>query len=271
MFKEYEKSLKLWHFENLLKYDSILNFVTTRHKGFSNPPYDSLNMGLSSGDNPLRVIQNREQLAAALGIEKECFVSSWQEHGNTVRIISRESIERDTSYMKVPREHADAMITDLTDACLIIIIADCTPVLFFDPDKNVIGIAHAGWRGTVKKISQAVVKALGDQFGSKPKDLIVGIGPSIGPDKYEVGSEVVDAVKSAFGNTKGLIENSGTPGKALFNLWEANRRQLIESGVPDKQIEVAGVCTYSNPELFFSYRFQGEKSGRMAAGIMLRE
>nr|MBN2276172.1 peptidoglycan editing factor PgeF [candidate division Zixibacteria bacterium] len=271
MFKDYEKSVRLWHCDRLSEYDGILNFVTTRHKGFSQEPYDTLNMGLSAGDNPLRVIRNRELVASILGIEAGCFVSSWQEHGNSVRAITRESFERETSYMKVPKEHADAMVTGLPNVCLTVIIADCTPVMFYDPKNNVIGIAHAGWRGTVGKISAEVVTVLHDRFGCQPGDLVVGIGPSIGPEKYEVGPEVITEAEKSFGTIDGLIRIDKKSEKGYFDLWEANRRQLIEAGVPENQIEIAGICTYSHPEQFFSYRYQGSKSGRMAAGIMLWE
>lgn len=270
MFEVYERGIKLWHFENLQKYTDIAHFVSTRHGGSSVPPFNSLNLGLSSGDNPVRVMENRRRLAAALGFNVESIITSWQVHGDDVRIITRESIAEDASFCKIPKVTADAMVTDLPNVCITVIIADCVPVMYFDPTKKVIGIAHAGWKGTVKGIARKVVKTLEETFGCSPKDIIVGIGPSIGPCCYEVGPDVVSIVKKVFDKTEGLIREIEVKGKGLFNLWEANRRELLDAGITDDNIEISEECTKCHHNTFFSYRYQGEKSGRLAAGIMIR-
>jgi YfiH family protein len=223
---------------------------------------------LSTGDNPLRVIQNRELLASVLDFASDSIFTSWQVHGNKVRVITKESIESDASHNRIPKESADAMITNVSNICLMNLIADCTPVLCYDPKDRVIGIAHAGWRGTVKRVTFNLIDTFKEEFGCSPADIIAGIGPSIGPCCYEVGPEVIDQVEKKLGD--GLVKEKSSDGRGYFDLWEANRRQLLEAGVPDRNIEIAGECTHCHPDLFFSYRHHGEKSGRIGAGIMLK-
>ncbi|HDL04467.1 MAG TPA: peptidoglycan editing factor PgeF [candidate division Zixibacteria bacterium] len=269
MFCDYGKSVRVWQGENLLSHENITHFVTTRSGGNSGPPFESMNLGLSSGDNPIRVMENRRRLASALGFSMECMVTSWQVHGDNVRIITRKSIAEDISYRKIPRVSADAMITDMPDVCITVVVADCAPVLFYDPEKIIIGIAHAGWRGTVKGIAGKVVRTLEKKFGCSPTDIIADIGPSIGPCCYEVGPEVISEVRENFEYADELIKNADNKGHGYFDLWQANRRQLLEAGLSENNVEMSDQCTMCNQEIFYSYRAEGSKSGRMAAGIML--
>jgi YfiH family protein len=268
IFKIYEKSVKLWHFDNLSKCEDIIHFFSARHRGYSEGAYASLNLGLNSGDNPMRVIENRELLASVLGISLDNFVTSWQEHGDHVRLVDMEQLESDVSSRKMPRVAADAMISVLPNVCLMNIVADCVSILLYDHRKGVIGIAHAGWRGTVKGIARNVVEKMITELAASPRNILAGIGPSIGPCCYEVGPDVAGIVVDNLGDDPGLITRRKSDGKAFFNLWQANKRQLIESGIPEKNIEIAGLCTACHHDDFFSYRFHGPKSGRMAAGIM---
>ena len=150
------------------------------------------------------------------------------------------------------------------------LVADCASILCYDPRKKVIGIAHSGWRGTVERVTENLIRAFADNFHSSPADIVAGIGPSIGPCCYEVGPEVIEKVAMNPGGAGGLITDRTVDGKGHFDLWEANRRQLTGAGVPEGNIEVAGICTRCNPDLYFSYRYHGEKSGRIGAGIMIR-
>ena len=268
MFKEYEKSIRLWHFGNLSGFDDVIHFVSTRMGGYSAAPYESLNLSLSSGDNPLRVIQNRELLASVLGFAADSILTSWQVHSNKVRIITKKSIESDASHQRIPKEAADAMVTNVSNICLMNLTADCASVVCYDPREKVIGLAHAGWRGTVKGVTGNLIRAFKEEFGSRPESILAGIGPSIGPCCYEVGPEVIKEVERNLG--EGLIGEISSDGKGYFDLWGANKRQLTEAGVPDKNIEIAGECTRCKPELFYSYRRQGKNSGRIGTGIMLK-
>jgi len=164
----------------------------------------------------------------------------------------------------------DSLITNKPGICIFIRTADCVPILLFDPIKNVLAAIHSGWKSTIQKISKHTIELMQKEYGTDPNNLIAGIGPSIGPKVYEVGAEVAELFQEQFGMDHIVIpkENSN---KYLLNLWEVNKQILIESGIPESQIEIAKICTYSNPKLFFSARRDGVKTGRLATGIMLKE
>ena len=151
----------------------------------------------------------------------------------------------------------------------MVLAAACVPVLMYDSRMRVIAAVHAGWRGTVGRIAAQTVERMQDEFGCDPRDVIVGIGPSIGPCCFEVGEEVVEAAREGLGNLEGLVKTGKQPGKYQLNLWEANRRQLRQVGVEDARIEVAGICTVCHHDQFFSYRGDRGNTGRFGAGIML--
>ncbi|HET6454111.1 MAG TPA: peptidoglycan editing factor PgeF [Armatimonadota bacterium] len=149
----------------------------------------------------------------------------------------------------------DAMITNIPGICLMVLLADCTPILLYDPMQRAVAAAHAGWKGTAKQIGRKVVEAMRDSYGCRPEDIIAGIGPSIGPCCYEVGPEVISQFDADLVHDRNHLD-----------LWEGNRRQLTEAGV--RSIEVAGICTKCNHDRFFSERHT-PGTGRFGAGIML--
>jgi YfiH family protein len=162
---------------------------------------------------------------------------------------------------------ADGMITDRTETPLAMRFGDCTPILFHDSKKGVIGIAHAGWRGTVQGMARQMVEAMVQAFGCKPAEIQAGIGPSIGPEHYQVGEEVVEAAQSYFGTTEGLISRDPADGTAYFDLWAANRLDLVRAGV--EQIEVAGLCTADRKDEFYSHRAAHGRTGRFGVVLCL--
>ena len=174
----------------------------------------------------------------------------------------------------------DGHATNEPGAALLVFGADCVPLFFYDPKKRAVGAAHAGWRGTALKIAEEMVVFMQKEFGSCACDLIVVIGPSIGPECYEVGEEVASAFREAFGE-KVFEKDSGTgnailekcenmEGKYHANLWEANRLALMQAGVLKENITVSGICTMCQKDLFFSHRATGGKRGSMAGVIMLK-
>jgi YfiH family protein len=235
--------------------------VFTRHGGVSRPPWASLNMGGNVGDDPQAVRRNHELMYAALDLDEACACSVWQIHGADVILASKPVQGRRWLAL------ADAMITDRPGAALAMRFADCTPLLFHDPVQGVVGMAHAGWRGTVQGIGAAVVRALSRSFGCKPANIQAGIGPSIGPRRYQVGAEVVEAVRVYFGTTDGLIRRDAADGSAYLDLWAANRLDLERAGV--EQIEVAGICTAEHTDEFYSHRAEHGRTGRFSAVIAL--
>jgi hypothetical protein len=148
-------------------------------------------------------------------------------------------------------------------------VADCIPVLFFDPVQKVIGIAHAGWRGTVKEIAAKTAEVIVSRYNSDPARILVGIGPGIGPCCYEVDERVSSLFTKGFSSGEQLITERN--GKQYLDLWEANRRQLLNTGIREENIELAGLCTACHPQTFFSHRREKGRTGRFAALIGMKE
>jgi len=256
-------------FESLLQYQGVRHFVSTRGGGFSDPPYDSLNLGFHVGDDPENVLKNRERLADTIGIPLTHFTIGRQIHSGNVTIVSEALRGKGSIDHSEAIDATDAMVTTVPDTCLMVLVADCVPMLFFDPGRRVIGVAHAGWHGTLQCVARNTVRAMEKAFGSSPQDIVVGMGPSIGPCCYEVGPEVIARVEGIFPRGKECLLNESKGGKGYFDLWKANLVQLLRAGVEGKNIEMAEKCTGHNPELFFSYRHQRGDTGRFGAGIAL--
>jgi polyphenol oxidase len=205
--------------------------------------------------------ENRRKLAGILEIDAEQMVFPGQSHTNhvvTVGDMSKHSIS-DT----------DALVTNQTGLCLCIQTADCVPILLFDPVKNVVAAIHAGWKGTVAHIVNATVKKLIDSFQIEPGNVMAVLGPSIGPENYEVGKEVADAVYNTIPNAEQTLVKCSNH-KYLFNLWEANRQLLLSCGLKSEKIQIFGRCTFQGENKFFSARREGIKTGRLVSGIMLK-
>jgi len=261
--------LQMLFFENLSRYKEIGHFISTRTGGFSSPPYDSLNLGFHVGDDPKTVLKNRGRLATTIGIPLNQLTIARQIHSGNVKIISEELRGKGCADRKEAINATDAMVTDVADICLTILVADCVPMLFFDPSRRVIGVAHAGWQGTLRFIAFNTVRAMERVFGSLPKDIIVGIGPSVGPCCYEVGPEVISQVENILHSKKDYIVNESKDGKGYLDLWKANLEHLLHAGIQRRNVEMARTCTCHNPDLFFSYRHQRGNTGRFGVGIVI--
>ena len=233
----------------------------TRHGGVSPNPWGSLNVGGTVGDDLDRVRQNRVRSFEALRREPDTMFDVWQVHSADV-VCARAPRPVDESYRQ-----ADIILTDRPDVTLFMRFADCVPLLLHDPRKEVIGLAHAGWMGTLRDVARTAVEAMKKNYGSNPADLIAGIGPSIGPDHYEIGADVILQVMQKNGDETELFLKSHH-GKIHFNLWEANRLALERAGVG--QIEVAGICTACHTDDWFSHRAEKGRTGRFGALISLQ-
>jgi YfiH family protein len=239
----------------------VAHGVLTRHGGVSAAPWASLNLGGNVGDDPAAVLENHRRMYAALGLRRERACSVWQVHSADIVYAPGPAAGR--RWLAA----ADGLITDQPDTPLAMRFADCTPILAVDVRRGAIGIAHAGWRGTVQGISGALIRAMQAAFGSRPADVRAGIGPAIGPAHYQVGEEVVNAVQAHFDTMDGLIRRDETDGTAYLDLWAANRLDLERAGVAD--IEVAGLCTVEHRDDFFSHRGESGRTGRFGAVISL--
>ncbi|MBC7871840.1 MAG: peptidoglycan editing factor PgeF [Chitinophagaceae bacterium] len=243
------------------QWPNLKHGIFTRTGGVSAAPWASLNMGGTVGDDPQAVWQNHVLMYEALKIEQTRICTVWQVHGADTVIV--DGPVRGRRWIAL----ADGMVTDKPDTPLVMRYADCTPLMFRDPVQGVIGIAHAGWRGTVIGAGVSVVRTMIQAYGSKPTDIQAGIGPCIGPERYQVGAEVVTAVHQHFGTIDGLIHYDPLDGTAYFDLWAANKRDLQGAGV--EQIEVAEICTATHTDEFFSHRAEQGRTGRFGAVLTL--
>jgi YfiH family protein len=250
--------------------------VTVRSGGVSDGPYATLNLSLSVGDDPARVLENRRRTAAAFGAEPGDFVFARQVHGAGVRVVG----EPDAGSGAFGLDDAtggdpgtDALVTTSPAVILAILTADCLPVVLHDPVAGVLACVHAGWRGTVAGVTAAALAAMQD-LGSHPSDVIAGLGPAVAADRYQVGPEVHQAVTRAFGSAAaGFIRPDlrpgADPGRWLLDLPAANRHALRQAGVPDRQIHTTPLTTGplttgpANPPSFFSDR-SARPCGRLA-------
>lgn len=267
MFSKNIGPLIFFYFENLANQSAITHFVSTRPGGFSSPPFHSLNLAFHVSDNAELVAANREILATELNIPLSNFVTAQQVHEANIAIVTEAMRGTGSTDFATALPATDSLITNIPNVCLMVLTADCVPLILFDPNKKVIGVVHAGWKGTVQLIAQKTVTVMQKQFGCSPVDIIAGIGPSIGSCCYEVGAEVIREIERNLPNRIEYILNK----KGFFNLREANKNQLVQLGISEKNIEVAGICTRCHSDIFYSARKNGINTGRYGTGIMLRK
>lgn len=233
----------------------LTHAVFGRAGGVSPAPFDSLNMSISTGDSLENVRENRRRALAAAGVKAAAVATLWQVNGTEVVVVAAQPGD--------PLTQADALITNERSVTLFLRFADCVPILLFDPVRRVTGIAHAGWRGTVAGMAQNVVRAMVAKYGCIAADILAGIGPAVGPARYEVGAEVADAARAAFPHESDILQVRA--GKLYLDLWTANAAALRSAGV--SSIEVAQLCTAENNNEFFSHRGDNGQSGRFGALI----
>ena len=235
--------------------------VFTRQGGCSRAPWASLNLGGNIGDDPRAVRSNHERMYRALGVFGRRACTVWQVHSADIVLV--QGPVRGRRWLA----RADGMITAARDTPLAMRFADCVPLLFHDPERKVIGMAHAGWRGTVQDIAGRMVQAMVDAWRCRPEDIQAGIGPSIGPQRYQVGEEVVEAVQDCCGTLETLVRRDPMDGTAWLDLWACNRLLLERAGL--RQIEVSAMCSASRLDEFFSHRAEGGRTGRFGAVMTL--
>lgn len=248
---------------------NLCHAFSTRLAGVSRYPYRGLNLGLKTQDDPENVRTNRLWFLNHFNIRPEEAVSLSFVHSNRVAYIGE--ADRGKGYLdlaSVPAE-ADGMVTNANRCALFVTFADCPPLLFYDPVHQAIGACHAGWRGTVSGVAAETVQAMSLYFESDPEEIEVVVGPCIGPDVFEVSTEVIEAVQEHSGNWMDLLRESPYDHKALFNIRLALTWQLEGAGIRAENINHIDLCTFSRNDLFFSHRRSFADTGRMGAFIML--
>jgi len=241
--------------------NTVVQAVFTRRGGMSPAPWDSLNVGGTVGDDPACVAENRIRSFRSMGRAPASIHDVWLVHGTNI------------AYVEAPRPldkppiQSDIILTDNPDVTLFMRFADCVPILFHDPKKQVVGITHAGWLGTVRGAASETIKAMQDRYGSKPENIIAGMGPSSGVDHYEVGVDVLAQFEEKYGDEAAQMFEL-RHGKTYLDLWKANAIQLKNAGV--EQIEISGLCTACHLEDWYSHRAEMGKTGRFGALIALQ-
>lgn len=243
--------------------------VTTRNGGVSRGRYESLNLGLHVGDSDEDVLENRRRAASALGADLSDMVFCNQAHGREVHIVTAGDRGRGSLALDDAIASTDALVTTEPGIVLVVMVADCVPIVLYDPVAHVLACVHAGWRGTVARVSEAAVAAM-RSLGSHPGDIVAGVGPAIAPGRYQVGEDVLEAAQQCFGDQRDEVIRPDGTGKWLFDLWTANQIVLRDAGVRAGNVQLAALPTGSaEPGLFFSDR-EVRPCGRFAAIARLR-
>ncbi len=221
-------------------------------------------------DDQEKVLNNRKKFFEAFGFSLADGVALNQVHGNHVLVVDDNAKGRGTLNHSHALGNADGMITNRPGILLTTYYADCVPIYVVDPITNSIGLAHAGWKGTVLKIGKSVIEKMQSVYGTKPADCICVIGPSIGPCCYQVDGNVIEPIKEHFGENQQWVLSKVTKTHANLNLWEANKISLLEAGLSHENIYLSGLCTSCNEKYFFSHRRDNGKTGRMSAVIAIK-
>ncbi len=239
---------------------SVSHGFLARKGGVSEGHYKGLNLGLSSGDSEEKVAENREIVLREFGKTQASTCAFHQIHSDKVLTASGCWFE----------EHADASVTDNPELFLVISVADCMPVLFHDPVKQVVGAAHCGWRGTVERIAAKTVAKMEADYGSRAEDIQVAMGMGIRQKSYQVGAEVVEAfVEAGFERDDVAMVDPEDAKRFRLDVAAANKIQLLEQGVLEENLWDSGLDTYEDSNRFYSHRRDKGLTGRHWACIQL--
>ena len=235
--------------------------IFTRHGGVSEQPWHSLNMGASNGDELEAVRENHARVYRAADVNGGRAASCWLVHSVDTLVVNEHAGRNG----KLQR--ADAIISDQPDTPLVMRFADCVPLLYYDRTKRVIGLGHAGWRGTVKGMASNVVRMMQKTYECRTEDIEVVIGPAISRRNYGVGEEVASQAASYFGEGADVIWRDPGDGSPYLDLWRANQLDLERCGIG--KIKVLDICTYDNTDDFYSHRAENGVTGRFGVVVSL--
>lgn len=259
MQRHIERGVAFYTFDSLNHTHEIIHAISTRHGGVSLAPFATLNLSRSVGDELQNVDTNLHRLHDALALDASLTVDASQAQADAIAVV-------DERHCGTRIKNVDALLTNAPNVPLLLRFADCVPIFLYDPAHRAIGVVHAGWRGTVLKIATRAVQAMFETFGTRPRDLIACIAPSIGPCCYRVGDQVIARVRAVFENADELLIPQARGG-IQFDLWQANAQQLRTLGV--ESIEMANLCTAHRTDEFFSWRAERGNTGRFGAVIAI--
>ncbi len=257
-------------FPSFDRFGFVRHAFSTRIGGVSQNEFESMNLNFGRGDSDENVMENFQRFCVAAGFDRKTLVASSQDHHTFIRRVTAENYGTGIWKPK-DMQSVDGLITNEPNVTLVTYYADCVPLYFLDPENRAIGLAHAGWRGTVAKMAEKTVQAMVHEFDSNPRSMVAAIGPSIGPCCFEVDTPVYEefARLTELRPQEFMVEEDG--GKYRINLWEANRRILVNAGIPAENITVSQLCTKCNAEWLYSHRASGGKRGGLAAMMCITE
>lgn len=255
----------------LQKESAVVHGFSTRLGGVSTGDTASMNLSFNRDKSRTAVEENYRRIGKAIGFIPEQAVASHQTHTVNIRLVTEndkgKGVTKPADYTDV-----DGFITNTPGIMLVTSYADCVPLYFYDKKNHAIGLSHSGWRGTVNRMGKMTLLRMKETFGTNPEDVICCIGPSICQDCYEVSADVIGQFRKGFEEKDwDALYYKKENGKYQLNLWEANRRILLQEGVPEGHIAMPDICTCCNPQLLFSHRASKGRRGNLSAFLMLKE
>lgn len=264
------KGVPFLTYNKLAQIDFIRHAFSTKHGGVSTDEWTSMNFAFSRGDKPENVIENYKIFSNAVGFDYNSLVTSSQDHNTYVRPVTKNEcgigIWREKDMLSV-----DALITNEPNVTLVTHYADCTPLFFVDTVGKAIGLAHAGWRGTVGRIGEEVIKKMTSLYGTNPKDVVVAIGPAISKCCYEVDRDCAENFYNLkdLDNSKFIFPKNEV--KYMIDLLETNRQIVMKAGVKKENIVLSDLCTKCNSNLLWSHRATNGHRGTMCAFMCIEK
>ena len=257
LHRHLENGIPFYRFHHLSQFEELEHLIFTRHGGVSSAPFASLNVSYDTGDEAAKVKENMRRIRAASHCSS--LIYARQSHSGNIEIFHQyPSVDPAITY---PLDGKDGFITQLPGLLMMIKVADCQAILLYDPNKKVASIVHAGWRGSVSNIAGNAAHLMQTQFNCNPQDIIAGVGPSLGPCCAEFRNWPQE-LPPRFSSFQ-VSENH-------FDFWAISQHQLLEAGLRQENIEVAELCTKCHPQVFYSYRGEGE-TGRFAVAIGVKD
>ncbi len=271
------KTMTLHHIDSVpyLTYNSLseIKFInhafSTRLGGVSTGEFSSMNLAFNRGDNEDCVTENYKRLCKSAGFDYNTLTASAQDHNIFVRAVTAENAGTGI-YKPRDMESVDALITNERNVTLVTYYADCTPLFFIDTNKKAIGLAHAGWRGTVGRIGEKVVQKMTELYGTNPADIKAAIGPAISVCCYEVDKPCAEHFLALENVNPDDFVHPKADGKYMVDLLEANRQILLSAGIKSENITVSDICTNCNSELLWSHRATKGHRGTMCALMCIK-
>ncbi|WP_127069280.1 peptidoglycan editing factor PgeF [Veillonella sp. 3891] len=268
-----------YEYSPLLEHFPLTHGVTYRYGGVSKDSFDSFNMGLHVGDTPEAVAENRKRLAKVLGVDSHRLTCGEQVHGVGVTRVTQELVGRGAFSWDDSIPDSDAIHTNLVNVPLLLLVADCVPVLIYDAVHHAVAVVHAGWRGAIAHIVESTMDSMCDEYGTLSSDCYLFIGPSIGADSFEVSEEIAEQFRQDM-YTLGLLpvdqvvryiqrQGQRTPTPHV-NLKRYIAACMTQKGVPLEQVSVSSTDTMTTDGCY-SYRRDQGRTGRMAMFAVLRD